>query len=1527
MTSPSHPSSSARQKPAWISRPWLLTFLILLTSSFLAILSLSSFASLPRQLEIDQQCRMSRMFPSYNDHTAEMASYSPSGLHKKYKLYLYREGNYDKSQSPNGSPALYVPGNSGSYAQIRSVASSSARQYWRPNGFGVQEDFKDAKGPVDWWTVDFNEDFSAFHGNTLEQQATFLNEVVAYLRSIYLSPPTHNLMAGDRKISIPILAHSMGGIAARLMSHVGNYQQDSVDTIVTLSSPHGLPPVPFDKGVQKVYDKINHQNSKQSGLPPLIISIAGGLLDTQLPSDPTSLSLAGISADCPAARISTYTSSMPALWSSVDHLAIMWCDQLREKIARAFLLDSVAFGMITEERNQGGTSGKKSGIRRRRELWRRALGLNGDVDAGGGERGLPGSLLAKSLAPSGEDREEPEVTPNETPILKMDTTGSNSILRTASASEMIFYQKADEPPSSFELITNLCVGANPSDGSGLSIPQPIEIVVLLCSKTMDPSDPNKGTKAACELVLPWRWELMPPSVLPDPRSNVSFPDRFPDAHRVYAVPGDTVRRLSIDSRTLAEKRIDFIRVERKAEDGMFLKHRNLASFIRADWVKEVGGPTVRRAASIELVTHPSEVAGDGDLYQVDLLSRWSVARMDTSLLAYEIELVPNRCYLDALQLYLSPKSSIPITSNPRRPAYAPILQVANYATGDSRWYPELVPKGFADGVRRGKVVSNKPELNKIRLPLALHGTSPFLPPSSMSSEQGVSFKLWHDPVLTAFAHNECPKPFKTISVRRRVRASAGLLVLRYRLFLASWPMAVLCVVSSLSWRSWARSVAARRSQGCSDQSSFPSLLETLTSHSTVKVVLPCLVAGSIFFQACQSQLYHFFQPRSAPSWLVDSLLGIPTQPGLGFLLGPSLLLISYTSLVLLSVVLDSTLLLLVKLIRATIGTRTLVKLSWGHQTWNQAKQPMLLKRSSLVGIGLLLISVLVFMPSQFAFLVVFLIHCVNTLRSRADVEVAKGGRYDLVSTGGGDRTFGSAAIKAKRSDEVLDEETTTTTTFPVPGEGINATTSVSAAGGGTSNHLGLATIDSIAWSTSRYNQHHFFLLLLLLLLPLRASVLLVWARNLSVGWTGLSNDMTDHNPLDVGAFILLTWIFAGGRKLEPGRRAIEGEVLLPASILLSGIDSILWGLRHTYRVYDGLNLVVSLALICHWRGRRYGSEMIQAEPIRSTARRGPLWENTPPPRRSWAYERLEDDGSSIQMGGLGSNPQSGGHTTSANLDLPPSSCSSNLAGSGIGGQRSGGAGGGETEPSLGQESTQSIQEERQEKDPDSEGEEIQDDLQELLEEYLETIETYQEVVGDVSKRFSEAFLRLSKAKMEMGGGTRLGKDSYDQRILNDLVVDPKLCVSRIKRVYSVEGEEEEGDPRVNSIDRVGRDDETEGLRRRRRRRRPVEEEVEEKDEQGQKDEPKRQARKNVRARLPPDPLHQFSALPTPSLRQAQSDFTSAVDRLLGVNLVVDQDHQSRRPPGVLELVRKLQALEASIVRQRRRRRGVAEQKL
>ncbi|CCH62274.1 hypothetical protein TBLA_0G03370 [Henningerozyma blattae CBS 6284] len=285
-------------------------------------------------------CHQIYMYPSYARIDGFDERYTD--LASKYHLYLYREQDKDKEPVNNdeiqldGIPVLFIPGNAGSFKQVRSIAAASANLY-----FDYKEDItNEVAKNLDVFAADFNEDFTAFHGRTLLDQAIYLNDAVRYILELYEQSPSHK---DTLPKSVIIVGHSMGGIVARVMPTLENYVDESITSIITLSTPHAAAPLTFDGDVLKLYEQTNDYWNKQFSNPNSyfsqhlsLISITGGISDMILPADYTAVN----TIIPPANGFTTYSSNIPDVWTPIDHLAVVWCDQLRQVIAQ-LLLESV----------------------------------------------------------------------------------------------------------------------------------------------------------------------------------------------------------------------------------------------------------------------------------------------------------------------------------------------------------------------------------------------------------------------------------------------------------------------------------------------------------------------------------------------------------------------------------------------------------------------------------------------------------------------------------------------------------------------------------------------------------------------------------------------------------------------------------------------------------------------------------------------------------------------------------------------------------------------------------------------------------------------------------------------------------------------------------------------------------------------------------------------------------------------------------------------------------------------------------
>ena len=339
------PDSMADTRGALKSRtrsPWSCSLLTAITTATAVMFLLAVIHSaVTRQLD-PQGCVMSRMSPTYIKLSGFDTEHTRFAT--KYSLYLYREEGVDEyskhSIGLRGAPVLFLPGNAGSYKQVRSLSSEASR-YFHGHVKRDQEAIQSGVSSLDFFTIDFNEDLAAFHGQTLLDQAEYVNEAVAYILSLYTDPKR-----SQRDSSLPdpssviLIGHSMGGVVARSVLVTPNYQSNSVNTIITMSTPHARPPVTFDADIVFAYKRMNDYwrdsyTQEWASNNPLrhttLISIAGGGLDTTVPSDYASLS----SLVPETHGFTVFTSTIPDVWTGMDHLAITWADQIRKVIVKS----------------------------------------------------------------------------------------------------------------------------------------------------------------------------------------------------------------------------------------------------------------------------------------------------------------------------------------------------------------------------------------------------------------------------------------------------------------------------------------------------------------------------------------------------------------------------------------------------------------------------------------------------------------------------------------------------------------------------------------------------------------------------------------------------------------------------------------------------------------------------------------------------------------------------------------------------------------------------------------------------------------------------------------------------------------------------------------------------------------------------------------------------------------------------------------------------------------------------------------
>jgi hypothetical protein len=273
------------------------------------------------------QCIMSWMNPNYIPLEVPKNIFS-----YKYKLYMYREGSRELKVS--GIPVLFIHGNAGSYKQARSLGPAvvKSRQTSGPSEDSFNSVMQSlhranlsAGVSIDLFTVDFTEELSAFHGQLLWDQAAYSNLCIKFILSMYKT--------GQK--SVIIVGHSMGGMVARAVPLLSNYKDESINTIITLSTPHREHPFLVDSSLHSFYTNVNNKwiLEEERFSDMTVVSISSGFRDTLIRDDTTRID--GIIPPENGFSVSPY--SMSNVRISPDHLSVTWCRQLYNTLGNTLL--------------------------------------------------------------------------------------------------------------------------------------------------------------------------------------------------------------------------------------------------------------------------------------------------------------------------------------------------------------------------------------------------------------------------------------------------------------------------------------------------------------------------------------------------------------------------------------------------------------------------------------------------------------------------------------------------------------------------------------------------------------------------------------------------------------------------------------------------------------------------------------------------------------------------------------------------------------------------------------------------------------------------------------------------------------------------------------------------------------------------------------------------------------------------------------------------------------------------------------
>ncbi|KAK4778577.1 hypothetical protein SAY86_006105 [Trapa natans] len=324
---------------------------------------------------VSNGCIMTYMYPTYVPISMP-ESLSPG----KYGLYLYHEGwkkidFAEHIKKLSGVPVLFIPGNGGSYKQVRSLAAESDRAYQggplersyyqeaslTPEEGGLEMDSGSGgiKLPnrysrrLDWFAVDLEGEHSAMDGQILQEHTEYVVHAIHRILDQYKESRDTQAREGAASVgilptSVILVGHSMGGFVARAAVVHPRLRMSVVETVLTLSSPHQSPPLAFQPSLGHYYVRVNdewrrgfqvqttrtgHHVSAPTLSHVIAVSITGGVNDYQVRTKLESLE--GIVP--PRHGLTVSTTAMKNVWLSMEHQAILWCNQLVVQVSHTLL--------------------------------------------------------------------------------------------------------------------------------------------------------------------------------------------------------------------------------------------------------------------------------------------------------------------------------------------------------------------------------------------------------------------------------------------------------------------------------------------------------------------------------------------------------------------------------------------------------------------------------------------------------------------------------------------------------------------------------------------------------------------------------------------------------------------------------------------------------------------------------------------------------------------------------------------------------------------------------------------------------------------------------------------------------------------------------------------------------------------------------------------------------------------------------------------------------------------------------------
>ena len=285
---------------------------------------------------------MTYMYPSFARINVEnVARYNI-----KYAVYRYDEvSDYFSNKENEGEGrrkkrttlALFVPGNGGSYEQVRSLGHTTyALRVADSEAFKREKHHREQShtydDAIEWYAMDFNGESAALSADAVEAQIRTTREV---LENFILEKRSNADVIGtievqDEEISsvVLVIGHSMGGLVAKhavnsihLQKLIARNGTRRRLVVITLATPHAFHPSAFSLSVF-----LNHawrKTNEKGGNIASLFSISGGVRDWQVSGNDAAYIVRDNRHRGRQVEIQTVKSRI-----SCDHLAICWCKQV-----------------------------------------------------------------------------------------------------------------------------------------------------------------------------------------------------------------------------------------------------------------------------------------------------------------------------------------------------------------------------------------------------------------------------------------------------------------------------------------------------------------------------------------------------------------------------------------------------------------------------------------------------------------------------------------------------------------------------------------------------------------------------------------------------------------------------------------------------------------------------------------------------------------------------------------------------------------------------------------------------------------------------------------------------------------------------------------------------------------------------------------------------------------------------------------------------------------------------------------------